>query len=94
MCIPNDEITIPDITSDVVLNSAQSFVIASEIFQLRATSSTQTGFPMLHDFDMVINTSRSCSKGGKIVGQIMNDSATPDIIVSAMLSSFMTTVIK
>ncbi len=44
-----------------------------------------------YDFDFAPKTSRTCSMGGKIVGQVTNE-GLGSVVVNALLTMFTTTV--
>jgi len=93
MCIPNDQIAIPTLLTEADLNDSNSFIIAVEAWstQMRTTASDDTaGAKSFWDFDFAPKTSRSCMKGGKIVGQISNNSPVATLTVTHQLSSFET----
>jgi len=92
MCIPAEIASVPAITSDVVLNDAQYWIIASEIWSMRADTTTVLArYGAIYDFDMIIGTSRTCNKGGRIVAQVTNESASTGVVLTCMLSLFRTT---
>ncbi len=91
MCIPNDQITIPTLLTEADLNDSNSFIIGVIPFQMSvriAASETGLGYSGTYDFEIAPKTSRTCMKGGKIVGQVTNLSPTADIVVTALLSTF------
>ena len=89
MCIPNDNITIPAITSAALLEDAQSYIIASELWSMfSGPTQTQNRGASIYDFDFAPKTSRTCSRGGKIVGQVTNESVSVNAVYSGLLSSF------
>jgi len=92
MCIPNDQITIPALLTEADLNDSNSFIIATEAWSGFSDSDANDDFSFnnIYDFDFVPKTSRSCMKGGKIVGQITNNSPVATITVTHLLSSFET----
>ncbi len=93
MCVPNDFITIPTIASANDLEDAQSFIIATEVVNLRCQiANNESEFGNVHDFEFVIKSSRTCSRGGKLIGLISDTSAIQTWTVSAMLSTFSSTV--
>ncbi len=89
MCIPNDQIIIPSINSEAKLNDSQSFVIAVIPYQMHIdTTENAAGYGSTFDFNIVPNTSRTCINGGKILGQVQNDSPTADVVYTGILSAF------
>ena len=90
MCIPNDQIAIPTLLTENDLNDSNSFIIATEPYQLVNTNTASLGAPFCKDFEIVPKTSRSCMRGGKIVGQVTNNGTALDVVVTAQLSSFET----
>ncbi len=92
MCIPNDQITIPTLLTEADLNDSNSFIIAVKPWMTYHESDADNtiGAPNIFDFEIVPLTSRSCMKGGKIVGFITNNSAAQNVIVEALLSTFET----
>jgi len=91
MCIPNDQIAIPSLLTEADLNDSNSFIIAVVPWSChhQAAADNHGGYQTVFDFDIAPKTSRSCMKGGKIVGQITNSSGI-QAIVTHMLSSFET----
>ncbi len=93
MCIPNDQIAIPSLLTENDLNDSNSFIIAIEAWSTRreeGTTQATNGFMSTYDFDFTPKTSRSCMRGGKIVGQITNNSPTATMTVTHLLSTFET----
>jgi len=91
MCIPNDQIVIPTLLSGADLNDSNSFIIGVIQYQLHIQNPTEgRGAQSQHVFSITPKTSRSCMKGGKIVGQVSNDSPVGDVVFSAILSTFET----
>ncbi len=92
MCIPNDQIVIPALLTEADLNDSNSFIIAIEAWSTRGQASADNvlGFQQVWDFDFAPKTSRSCMQGGKIVGQITNNSPSATITVTHLLSTFET----
>ncbi len=91
MCIPNDQIAIPTLLTEADLNDSNSFIIAVEPFQLhqQEAADDEGGYQGVYDFEITPKTSRSCMKGGKIVGQISNNSGA-QLVVTHLLSTFET----
>ncbi len=94
MCIPNDQIAIPALHSEADLNDSNSFIIAIVPFQMFVEAGPATGeYGNTFDFSFAPKTSRSCMKGGKIVGQVtLNTGSVDEIIVTTLLSVFRTVV--
>ncbi len=92
MCIPNDQIVIPNLQTEADLNDSNSFIVAVMPYQMHGVISgaEPIGYGGTYDFAISPKTSRSCMKGGKLVGQVSNNSVVPDVILTAMLSSFET----
>jgi len=92
MCIPNDQITIPTLLTEADLNDSNSFIIAVIPWSahVQAVADNVGGYQSVFDFNIVPLTSRSCMKGGKIVGQITNNSPAADCVVTHLLSTFET----
>ncbi len=92
MCIPNDQITIPEIKLESVLNDSNSFIIAVMPYQLfSAATGTENRYGAVKDFEIVPATSRTCMKGGKIVGQIsVHSGSVESVVVTSLLSLFRT----
>ena len=90
MCIPNDQITIPTLLTEADLNDSNSFIIATEAWSahIQGAPDDQSGYNSCWDFDITPKTSRSCMRGGKIVGQITNTSPGVQAIVTHLLSTF------
>jgi len=93
MCIPNEQITLPTLLTEADLNDSNSFIIAVEAWQTHTRPSTgedTSGYSKVYDFDIAPKTSRSCMRGGRIVGQITNNAPTATITVTHLLSTFET----
>ena len=90
MCIPNDQITIPTLLTEADLNDSNSFIIATEAWATLTNENTapNIGATRQYDFEFAPKTSRSCMRGGKIVGQITNNSPTTTLTVTHLLSTF------
>ena len=91
MCIPNDQIVVPSLLNEADLNDSNSFIIGVIPWQCHQQSAAadEGGYQGCFDFEIAPKTSRSCMKGGKIVGQITNNSAAP-VVVTHLLSTFET----
>jgi len=91
MCIPNDQIAIPTLLTEADLNDSNSFIIAIKPWMIhnQAAASNEGGYQSVYEFDFVVKTSRSCMKGGKIVGQISNNGPL-QVVGTHQLSSFET----
>ena len=94
MCIPNDQIAIPALHTEADLNDSNSFIIAVLPFQTRVDGATSLArFGSNFDFEFAPKTSRSCMKGGKIVGQVtLNTGSVDAITITTLLSCFRTVV--
>ena len=93
MCIPNDQIAIPNLQSEADLNDSNSFIIAVEAYSLHTESmGTENRYGATYDFEFAPKTSRSCMKGGKIVGQVTVNGGVGQTVETAILSTFRTTV--
>jgi len=90
MCIPNDQVAIPNLQTEADLNDSNSFIIAVIPFELHQRVNTIISTAGVFDFEIAPKTSRSCMKGGKIVAQISNNSPVADIVVTYILSTFET----
>jgi len=90
MCIPNDQIAIPNLQTEADLNDSNSFIIAVQPWQLHQRVNTIISTAGVFDFEFAPKTSRSCMKGGKIVGQVTNNSPVADIVLTALMGSFET----
>ena len=93
MCIPNDQIAIPNLQTEADLNDSNSFIIAIKPFQMftqDASAQRALAYSGTFDFEFAPKTSRSCMQGGKIVGQVSNNSPVADIVLTTLLSSFET----
>ena len=91
MCIPNEQITVPTLLTETDLNDSNSFIIAVEPWSThRGNDSNNEGFASTYDFEITPKTSRSCMRGGRIVGQITNNSPVATITVTHLLSTFET----
>ena len=88
MCIPNDQIAIPNLQVEADLNDSNSFIIAIEQYQMSTRATSQPSAATTYDFNFAPKTSRICMQGGKIVGQVSNTSPTADVTISTLLSSF------
>jgi len=96
MCIPNDQIAIPAIQSEAVLNDSNSFIIAVRPWMCvnpAAGTTENNEYGSVVDFDFGdIRTSRSCMKGGKIVGQVTVNGGVNSITLTSLLSLFRTSI--
>ena len=91
MCIPNDQIVIPTLLTEADLNDSNSFIIATEAWMIMSEPAPAIPtFGTVYDFEFAPKTSRTCMKGGKIVGQVTVNSPTADVVITALLSSFET----
>ncbi len=92
MCIPNDQITVPVLLTEADLNDSNSFIIATEAWQIgtRGGTDLQLGYGSVYDFEFAPKTSRSCMKGGKLVGQVTVNSPTADAVITTLLLTFET----
>ena len=90
MCIPNEQITTPILLTEADLNDSNSFIIATEAWSAHTQGSgAETGgFQAVYDFEFAPKTSRSCMRGGRIIGQITNSSPGVQAIVTHLLSTF------
>ncbi len=94
-CLPTTAQTVPVYTGATVMNDNNDFIIAIEPFMVKngaagAELNAETG--SIYDFDFRIEgTSRTCSRGGRIIGQVHNDSTSSNtVIFNALLSTFRT----
>jgi len=93
MCIPNDQITVPTLLTEADLNDSNSFIIGTLTYQMHVTAASldkQLGYGSVFDFEIAPKTSRSCMRGGKIVGQVTNNLPTADVVLTTLLSTFET----
>jgi len=90
MCVPVDGVTIPTIQDKNDLIDNNSFLVAVVPYGTFRVAG-QDGASGHKDFDIVIKTSRTCAKGGKIIGQVTNTSTGVDMIITSTLSMFETT---
>ncbi len=94
LCIPNDQITIPSLSTEAIINDSNSFIVAIKpwmTLSVTASGTNQNRFGGVVDFDIAPKTSRTCMKGGKIVGQVFNNAASGNLItLTSMLSLFRT----
>jgi len=91
MCLPNDFITIPTIRSDNDMLDAQSMIIAVEPWMtVVGVTNNINSYLSGYDFDIVLKTSRNCATGGKIIGQVTNESGLT-CTITTLLSMFETT---
>ncbi len=94
LCLPTTNQVIPTISDDATADDANEFVIATEPFMVindSAGGDNNAEFGSVYDWDMQIKTSRTCSRGGRIIAQVHNDAtSTNGIVINCLLSLFRT----
>ena len=94
MCLPSSAQGVPVIRSAIELDGDQEFIIASETFMVLnqgAGTKENAHTASMYDWDFQIGTSRTCSRGGRIIAQITNDSTSVNlVVVNHLLSTFRT----
>ncbi len=96
LCLPQSDMAVPVISDSATMEGVNEMIVAIEPFMVQMPAAgglapTQTGG--VHDFDIVLQTSRTCSRGGRIVLQVHNDSGSINsIILTCLLTSFRTIV--
>ncbi len=90
MCIPNDQITIPTLLTEADLNDSNSFIIAVEAwsFLTPTGANAKGGYNTQYEFDFAPKTSRTCMRGGKLVGQVTSNAPVADTVITHQLSTF------
>ena len=93
LCVPNDQVALSGIFTVSDMIDWNAMIIAIKPFSLfnRVTAGSSTGEQSVFEFDIAPKTSRTCAKGGKIVGQVTNV-GLGNVIVNTLLTSFTTTV--
>ncbi len=91
MCIPNDFIATTGIFGIAEMRQMNEMIIAIEPWSIFGGTAGQAGGMGHYDFDISPKTSRTCAFGGKIIGQVTN-SGLGNVLVTALLSTFSTTV--
>jgi len=91
LCVPNDFIPTTGIFDIATMRDMNEMIIAIEPWSIFRGGTTDFGAAGFYDFDIAPKTSRTCSMGGKIVGQVTNEGLL-DVTVNALLSTFSTTV--
>ncbi len=89
LCVPNDFIPITGIFDIATMRDMNEMIIAIQPWVIR--NGTNNNGNQTAEFDIAPKTSRTCSMGGKIVGQITNV-GLGTVVVNALLSTFSTTV--
>jgi len=90
LCVPNDFIPTTGIFNVAVMRDMNEMIIA--IIPWSTFSVVNPGgYASVFDFNIAPKTSRTCSMGGKIVGQVTN-TGLGSVTVTALLSLFSTTV--
>jgi len=92
MCIPNDQIAIPVLLTEADLNDSNSFIVTIESWMTRIQATGENSeFGAVYAYDHTPKTSRSCMKGGKIVGFVSCTSGSVDgVTFTNLLSLFRT----
>ena len=88
MCVPQEGIATPAVSGEADLNNFYSYIIANEPWRVFGGSSTQ-GFTAIYDFDIVLKSTRTCPKGGRLIGYVSNR-GNKNVIVNSSLSTFET----
>ena len=91
LCVPNDFIPITGIFNTSDMEKMNQMIIALEPWSLQSGASGRGDTTSMYDFDIAPKTSRTCSKGGKIIGQITNE-GLGSVVLTTLLTTFSTTV--
>ncbi len=92
LCVPNDFIPTTGIFDIATMRDMNEMIIAIEPWSMFSNLiNGSKGYGTVYDFDIAPKTSRTCSMGGKIVGQVTNE-GLGNVVVNALLSTFSTTV--
>jgi len=91
LCVPNDFIATTGIFDIATMRDMNEMIIGIEPFALFSGAGNRPGAGAMYDFNITPKTSRTCSKGGKILGQVTN-AGVGDVTVTALLTAFSTTV--
>ena len=95
ICVPTTATATPIIGGAAGLDDNQEFIIATKHWMvLNPAAGTKDNAHTFsgYDFDFEINTSRTCSRGGKIIAQIHNDSTSVNLVVYTMVFSTFRTI--
>jgi len=94
MCLPTSGQGIPILKSATDLDANQEFIIATLPWMiLNPAAGTKENAHAASYFDWAfdIGTSRTCSRGGRIIAQIHNDSTSTNlVVVNHLFSTFRT----
>ena len=91
LCVPNDQVALSGIFNVNDLIDWNAMIVAAMPWSTFNGVNMNGGAASYFDFNIKPETSRTCAKGGKIVAQITNV-GTDIVVVTALLSSFTTTV--
>ena len=91
LCVPNDQIALSGIFNNADMDSWNEMIIAIVPWMILNGATNTAGFGSTFDFEIAPKTSRTCSKGGKIVAQVTNE-GLGSVQVNALLTLFTTTV--
>ncbi len=91
LCVPNDFIPITGIFDIATMRDMNEMIVAIEPWALHKNVVGADTSAEYYDFDFAPKTSRTCSMGGKIVGQVTNE-GLGSVVVNALLTMFTTTV--
>ncbi len=94
LCLPIAGQPVPNIFNELEANENQEFIIATQswmVFNPGAGTKDNAHFASVFDWDFDIGTSRTCSRGGRIIAQIHNDiTSTNLVVVNHLFSTFRT----
>jgi len=93
LCVPNDQVALSGIFSDNDMVDWNEMIIAVMPWSMQGQASfaAANGAPSIFDWVIDPRTSRTCSKGGKIVAQVTNV-GNGTTLVNCLLTSYTTTV--
>jgi len=93
LCVPNDQVALSGIFSVADMRDWNEMIIAIIPWAVFAgtTTSASDGYSKVFDFNISPKTSRTCSRGGKIVAQVTNV-GLGSVVINTLLTTFTTTV--
>jgi len=94
-CLPTAGQAVPNFFTELSLNDNQDFIIAVMpwmVFNQGAGTKENAHTASMFDFNFEIKTSRTCSRGGRIIAQLTNDVTSTNLVVFNMLFSTFRTI--
>ncbi len=91
LCVPNDFIPTTGIFNNNDMEAMNDMIIGILPWSIYTGANNDASSATFYEFSITPKTSRTCSKGGKILGQVTNE-GLGSVVVNALLSTFSTTV--